>query len=316
VSTDSSASCSEQLRDTNVKPYPLVTIGLPTFNRCASLRVAVDSILAQDLSDFELVISDNASSDSTQDLCRDYSACDERVRYIRQPINQGAIPNFQTVLSKARGRYFMWLSDDDWLDPTYLSRCAAELSANADHSLVCGATKYSDEAGHEYVGVTVSAMQDSAFDRVLRFYSKVNDNGTFYGLARRDMLIEHPIPNVLGGDWLHVAKLALLGKIRTLDDVFIHRSRVGASADVRALARAQGMSERAARQPHRTIARSIVMDIGYKSEEYARLGISKRWILALRSARAVYRRFVVPDSSHDAWPVRIGKRLTRSLGFS
>jgi glycosyltransferase involved in cell wall biosynthesis len=315
VSTDRSASHSGELCDAKLT-HPLVTIGLPTFNRAGSLRIAVESVLAQDLRDFELVISDNASSDSTQRLCSDYSARDRRIRHIRQPTNQGASANFQSVLAEARGQYFMWLSDDDWLDPYYLSRCAAELSSNADCSLVCGAAKYADEAGHEYVGVTVSAMQDSPFERVLRFYSKVNDNGTFYGLAHRQVLLEHPMPHVLGGDWLHVAKLALLGKIRTLDDVFIHRSRSGASADVRALARAQGMSERAARQPHRTIARTIAMDIGYKSKDYARLGTLNRWVLALRSARAVHKRFVVPDGSRDAWPVRLGKQLTRSLGFS
>jgi glycosyltransferase involved in cell wall biosynthesis len=292
---------------------PIVSIGLPTFNRSQSLKIAIDSVLAQDCRDIELIISDNASTDSTQELCLKCSANDARIRYIRQLANQGAGANFKTVLTEARGKYFMWISDDDWLDPSYVSRCLAELDADASLALVCGASMYIGDPGHETVGVTVSAMQDSAFDRVLHFYSKVNDNGTFYGLARRDVLLKYPPPNVLGGDWLHVARLALFGKIKTLDDVFINRSRAGASADVRLLARAHGMSERAARQPHRSIARTVAMDIGFRSSEYSRLGFIRRWILALRSARAVHRRFVVSDMSSEPWSVRVRKKLTRSL---
>jgi hypothetical protein len=190
-----------------------------------------------------------------------------------------------------------------------------------DYSLVSGTALYADHNGPEVRGVAISAMQSSGFERVLHYYSKVNDNGTFYGLARRDVLLQHPVPNVLGGDWLHVAKLALLGKVKTLDDVFVHRSRTGASANVRSLARAQGMSERAARQPHRVIARAIATDIGYKSKEFASIGVLKRWILALRSARAVRKRFVIPNTLGDVWldHVRsafdkIFSRLTRTPG--
>jgi glycosyltransferase involved in cell wall biosynthesis len=292
---------------------PVVSIGLPTFNRSKSLGLAIDSILAQDLRDFELVISDNASSDSTESICRKYCRRDDRIRYIRQPANRGASTNFQTVLLESSGEYFMWLSDDDWLDPAYLSRCVGELSGNAELALVCGLAKYVDEHGREYPGIAMNLLQDSACERVLRFYGKVNDNGTFYGVARREMLVSNPMPEVLGGDWLLVATLALLGKVRTLEDVFIHRSRVGISADVRSLARALGMSDSAARQPHRAIAVTIAKDIAYRSRAFTRLGFTKRWLLAVRSARAIHRRFVVSNHPLDSWPMRTYTRLTRKI---
>jgi glycosyltransferase involved in cell wall biosynthesis len=86
---------------------PLVSVGLPTFNRALSLGCAIQSVLSQDYPNLELIISDNASTDSTQLICVDFSKRDGRVRYIRQPTNQGAGANFRTVLTEASGQYFM-----------------------------------------------------------------------------------------------------------------------------------------------------------------------------------------------------------------
>jgi glycosyltransferase involved in cell wall biosynthesis len=308
---------NRETADADVLPFrPLVSIGLPTFNRAHSLGRAIDSILTQDLKDFELVVSDNASTDSTQDLCRDYAARDGRVKYIRQPTNQGASANFQTVLTESRGKYFMWLSDDDWLDPSYLSRCVEALSTDAELSLVCGTAKYIDESGREHPGIAMNLLHDSAPERVLRFYGRVNDNGTFYGVMLRERLLANPMQNVLGGDWLLVATLALSGKIRTLENVSIHRSRGGVSADVRALARAHGLSERASREPHRAIATTIFKEIAFRSAEFSQLDLPNRWLLAARCARAIRKRFVVSDSRSLAWPRRMRSRLARVVRSS
>src|SRR5229473_2324672 len=103
---------------------PLVTIGLPTYNRASELKRAVESVLAQDYSNLELVISDNASTDDTQLVCERFCAQDNRIRYIRQPTNRGAAANFHEVLQRAGGEFFMWLGDDDWLDSSYVAQCA------------------------------------------------------------------------------------------------------------------------------------------------------------------------------------------------
>lgn len=97
---------------------PRLTIGMPVFNGQAYVREAIDSILAQTESDFELVISDNASTDETSDICMSYVAKDSRVRYIRQATNIGAANNFIFVLQAARkSEYFMWAAcDDTWTE--------------------------------------------------------------------------------------------------------------------------------------------------------------------------------------------------------
>lgn len=99
---------------------PRVTIGMPVFNGELFIRQAIDSLLVQTFTDFELVISDNASTDDTPAICREYGRRDGRVRYIRQERNIGAPPNFRYLLAQARGLYFMWAAADDCWDSNWL----------------------------------------------------------------------------------------------------------------------------------------------------------------------------------------------------
>ena len=298
------------------KDLPLVSVGLPTFNRATTLKRAIDSVLAQEYGALELVISDNASSDLTESLCADYCARDKRVKYIRQPTNRGAYENFLTVLAESTGQYFMWLGDDDWLGQSYISRCLEVLRARPDVSLVCGIAKYYENDTLTFEGVKVDLTQASPTERVLAYYRQVNENGTFYGLARREMLMNNPMQNVLGGDWLLIARLALAGKILTLDDVAICRSSRGASADVRSLALSHGLSPRKARQPHRTIAINVARDITRLSPSFAHLNAIARLVLAGRSALIVHRRFVEMENPLRLFASKVGSRLKRTLQLS
>ncbi len=313
------------MKPQDVKPYdvdlsarlvdrlPLVSVGLPTYNRASSLRRAIQSVLSQDYPHIELIVSDNASTDLTESICEEFSAQDKRVRYLRQVVNRGANANFQLVLSEARGTFFMWLSDDDWLDSQYLSRCVQILLEREDTVLVCGAATYVGRDGDEITGVVVNLEQDSAADRVYKYYCQVNDNGTFYGVTRRSLLLRYPMQDVLGGDWLLMGTLAMCGKIKTLEDVHIHRAIDGASADVRALAKRHGFSERAAREPHLTIALYVVKNIGWRSQVFAELGFLRRIILGMRCALIVRKRFVQSTGSLGNWPTRIRARAVRVL---
>src|SRR4051812_40201078 len=100
---------------------PYVTIGMPVFNGARFLERAIDTTLSQDFTDFELVISDNASTDATEDICRSYLARDPRIRYERLPQNRGAAWNFGNVLVRAdpSSRYFKWSAADDEHAPNY-----------------------------------------------------------------------------------------------------------------------------------------------------------------------------------------------------
>ena len=101
---------------------PKITIGIPVYNGERFLRTCLRSLLAQTFTDFEIIISDNASTDSTRTICLEFAEKDDRIRYIRQDKNIGVIPNFHFVLQKAVGKYFMWAAIDDYWLPEFINK--------------------------------------------------------------------------------------------------------------------------------------------------------------------------------------------------
>ena len=106
---------------------PELSVGLPVYNGEQHILQAAESILQQTFSNFELIISDNASTDGTKSICEELAARDRRVRYIRQPRNLGAVPNWDFVARSAHGRFFKWASANDYCDPKMLEKCVEVL---------------------------------------------------------------------------------------------------------------------------------------------------------------------------------------------
>src|SRR5436190_10934974 len=106
---------------------PRVSVGIPVYNGERFLKGAIDSLLSQRFTDFEILISDNASTDGTQAICEEYVANDQRVSYFRQRTNIGAPGNWNYVAKLARGTYFKWASANDECDPRMLDQCVAVL---------------------------------------------------------------------------------------------------------------------------------------------------------------------------------------------
>jgi glycosyltransferase involved in cell wall biosynthesis len=115
---------------------PKVSVGMPVFNGEKYLKEAIDSILSQSFTDFELIISDNASTDSTQTICEDYLFKDNRISYIRQAENLGANANFEFVLQQAVGKYFMWAAYDDRWDVDFIKTGVSILDGDDNCGLV------------------------------------------------------------------------------------------------------------------------------------------------------------------------------------
>jgi glycosyltransferase involved in cell wall biosynthesis len=289
--------------DTSLLPEapPLVSVGLPTFNRARSLKRAIESVRAQDYPNFELVISDNSSTDDSQALCLKYAASDKRIRYHRQAVNVGVHANFATVLEKARGQYFMWLGDDDWLSESYLSRCANELLTRPEVSLACGTAKYFDGNELAFEGVRMTLVEDSPSERVVEYYRRVSDNGTFYGLMPRELLVQLPAGTSIGSDWLLIAAIALKGKVVTLDDIVVFRARDGVSSDLKALAIKSGVPARMSRRPYQAITRNVLKDIMWQSPAFAELAFLSRLSIASRVLRIFVDRFLTNEHPFLIW---------------
>lgn len=267
---------------------PLVSIGLPTYNRAATLGRAIESALNQDYKNIQLLISDNASTDETEAICLRAARRDNRVKYLRRQTNLGATANFRDVLKQSAGEFFMWLADDDWMDQSYVSRCVQVLLEHPDYSLVCGKARYFDDGKFVYDGVAIDLLQDGASDRVLAYYAQVNDNGTLYGVMRRAQLGEVQLRNTLGADWLLIAAIAFLGKVKTLTDVYANRSLPTASH--KKIAANLGLSNLAGEHPNLSIAASAFSDIARHSAVYSRVGIFSRLSLGSKVFGLVARR--------------------------
>src|SRR5438477_4054133 len=125
----------------------LITAGLPVYNGEAHLEQALRALQAQTHPALEIVISDNASTDHTEQICRAAAKEDPRVRYHRQPVNLGAMANFRRVFELARGDLFFWAGHHDLWSPTFAAACGAALEAHPDAVLAYPEMRYIDVDG-------------------------------------------------------------------------------------------------------------------------------------------------------------------------
>lgn len=218
--------------DAAAAPAPRVSIGLPVFNGERYLSNTIDSILAQSFTDFELIVSDNASTDRTGEICRAYAQRDARVRYVRNGRNLGAGPNYDNCFHKARGTYFKWAAHDDSLAPDYLAKTVAALDAAPD-AVLCtvGITEIGphDEVLRTYrnsfPGVA-SPNPAARFGAVIHARHQCED---FFGLYRRAALVGSGLhDNYSGSDRVLLAEMALRGPwVSVPDPLFLHREHEG-----------------------------------------------------------------------------------------
>lgn len=115
-----------------------VFIGMPVYNGERFIRDALDSLIAQNFTDWELLIADNASADLTGDICNEYTALDKRISYVRHEVNEGVMFNFNYVLEKAGSEFFMWAASDDIWEKEFLTECVNLLGSHPEKSVAFG----------------------------------------------------------------------------------------------------------------------------------------------------------------------------------
>jgi glycosyltransferase involved in cell wall biosynthesis len=182
------------------------------YNEARFLRASLDSLLAQDYANFELIISDNCSTDETETICREYAARDPRIQYHRQTHNLGSAGNSIHVLALATGQYFMWASGHDLWSPMLISTCTALLESHPAAALACGPADWIDEEDRAWD--KESGWYDSrGLDIMQRFFMVFWGNAhPILGLIRTHYLRELPkIHACVGSDQIVLAELALKG---------------------------------------------------------------------------------------------------------
>jgi len=283
------------------KVCPLVSVGLPTYNRCLGLRRAIDSVLSQTYKNIELVVSDNASSDDTRIVCEEYARRDSRLRYIRQSENVGMISNFNVVLGESSGPYFMWLADDDWLDARYIELCMSVFENGPDYALVAGVNRYYLEGVHVFDCEVVQLTGCDARRRVLDLYYTSAHGGLIYGVFRRECIHrEFSNPAVMWEDLYFTAAAVYCGKAAMLESTFVHRSRAGTSSTDESTISHYGVRFRNSFSPHYYRGVHAARDV-MRNPAYQSLDPFKRRIFACQTFRYACFREIGPHPIRDAY---------------
>ena len=222
---------------------PKVSIGMPVYNGEKYIKQAIDSVLTQTFTDFEFIISDNASTDQTENICREYGKKDARIKFIRQESNRGPSFNFLFVLSKANSDYFVWLGDDDYWEPTFLEKNVSIL--NSDRNVV-GSIGIVEFYGIENFHIKKNLIfkiknimrrgsnQDyekyqhvrpafGTYEKKAEMYLRFNQASFVYGLFRTDKLKKRMVP--IRDSWDGILLLSILkeGDLHVVNEILIHR---------------------------------------------------------------------------------------------
>lgn len=215
---------------------PRVSVGVPVFNAEAFLDETLDSLLAQSFSDYEIIISDNGSTDRTEAICRSYAARDSRIHYHRHQTNRGAAWNHNRVFSLARGEYFKWAAADDVCAPEYLEKCVTALDRDPAAVLACSNVMEIDEGGRA-LGLRMISTEAVLGTPVSRFRRNIRLDHLclhVYGVIRSAILRQTElIGPFTDSDRVLLAHLVLFGHFVLIPEtLLLNRHHPGRSTQV------------------------------------------------------------------------------------
>jgi glycosyltransferase involved in cell wall biosynthesis len=211
---------------------PIVSIGMPVYNSEQHINQALDSLVAQDCEDWDLIISDNASTDGTRDICLDYAARDGRIHYYRNERNMGMAWNYNRVFELSSGLYFKWAGSHDYVSSFFITACKQILDSDPSVVLAYPLARLVDSEGQTIIE-TVPEFVDTrglpTCARVLSVVEKVDYCALeFYGLFRASALRRcRRLFNGIGNDHILMMEISLLGAIAMIPEVLFFRREFG-----------------------------------------------------------------------------------------
>jgi glycosyltransferase involved in cell wall biosynthesis len=209
----------------------LVSIGLVVYNGEKLISRAIGSLLAQDYTNFELIISDNASTDNTGKICLDFANKDKRIRYVRQKENIGMAGNFPFVLGEAKGGYFMWAAHDDWWAPTFISDLKTALDNNPDYGVAMSSIERINDDGTPLDKVLFTGNTDltplNHYKILIKLFTQKFPVFFYYGIFRTNLIkkiLERPSPQTTGGDKIIMAEVSLASRLYSIPQILHKRT--------------------------------------------------------------------------------------------
>lgn len=291
---------------------PKLSVGLAVRNEPHAVGRCIESVLGQDFTDLELVISDNASDDGTVDTLKEYAREDRRVRLVLNPVNVGIHENMNRALHSARGTFYRWISSDDWLEPNALSTAVRTLERRPDAVGVTSAftihTPGAPPRFERYPGEFPSSPDPARrFERMVWFFHAGDAKyDAVYGVYRREQLMRTGRigPNERT-DWLLSAELALMAPIVHVGELLAHRTctypvGVDRAAFRRRLdpARGEQLKASATRMYRELFALARSASLTEAQLRRCRAALRRFWLRELKRTN----RMLVSDAVHRALP--------------
>jgi glycosyltransferase involved in cell wall biosynthesis len=228
---------ADKVTTTHKSVQPLVSIGMPVYNGERYLRETLESLLSQTYENIELIISDDFSADSTEQICLSYASKDSRLSYHRQPENGGITANFNRLLGLAKGDYFMWAAQDDLWAPSFIERCLREMESDKRIVFCSSKTAFISADGEETcrldADLTTTGM--GAAKRIMHYLNNTITNSRpimdsrVYGLIRASALNGKSLADIIGQDYLIMVELLTEGDLKTVDAYLFKKRKGGAS---------------------------------------------------------------------------------------
>jgi len=215
---------------------------MPVYNGANFLEETLLSIAAQDFEDYELIVTDNASTDATEEIVKEHQLNDSRIRYVRNPSNIGAAENYNLGYRLSSGKYVKWSAHDDLLSPNFIGAMVRLLEADASTSIAFGDTVFIDDSSKPTEGGGAVMRENIADDAAERFWSAMTGAGgcfPIFGLFRSDDLARSTLHRAYyGSDRALICELVILGKLR-IDPNATFLNRLHAQQSIRIADRAE-----------------------------------------------------------------------------
>jgi glycosyltransferase involved in cell wall biosynthesis len=201
---------------------------MPVYNGELYVGAAIDSLLVQTFSDFELIISDNGSTDRTQEICHDAARLDERIRYLRNQQNRGAAWNYNRVFTESTGRLFRWAAHDDLCTPKHLERCVDTLTTGLRSIVLAYPRAVVVDENGDQIGEydePCDLSHPAPHVRLARLTRHLVKGNMLFGLVRREAMVRTRLHGAFAsGDWVLIAELALQGPfVEVPERLFVRR---------------------------------------------------------------------------------------------
>ena len=231
------------------KKSPVIAIGLPVYNEEKTLKKTLDSIMRQTFVDFEVIISDNNSTDNTEKICQEYSEENSKIQYFRQDKNIGILENWKFVLDKANSKYFVWIAADDWWESSFLEKNVSSLNSNKKFVGSVSRIDYYDvklennkkdgKILNFKIKKNYSYNKDEHNSRNYRdrisFYLRLNRAENIYEVFRTSVLkecVKHCWKKESTGMDLKILLfIQKFGEINLINEILLHRSGRGISSN-------------------------------------------------------------------------------------